>query len=284
MLTTRPLVLAVALAPLATGCDVRVGDHGVSVAIVEGRASDEWTRSYTLPAGAELEIVNANGQIEVFPAAGPQVEVRATRDVRSRNDETAQALLAQVAIAETVGAERVHIESPPPPANGRFQQRMTVTFRVNIPEGLAVALRNQNGSVRLENVSGRLDVSTSNGMISGRGVSGALDASTVNGGVVVDMVEVTGDMRLSTVNGGVRLDVRPGLNATLEASAVNGAVVVRDDVRFEPTVRERARVVGRINEGGPRIVVQTTNGAVVVGEGRGPGGAPEVAEPELRER
>jgi len=51
MLPPRALVLFVALAPLATGCDVRVGDHGVSVGIVEGRASDEWSRSYTLPEG-----------------------------------------------------------------------------------------------------------------------------------------------------------------------------------------------------------------------------------------
>jgi len=211
--------------------------------------------------------------------------VRASRQVRSRNDESAQALLAQAAIAETVSEERVQIESPPPPANERFQQRMTVAFQVNIPDGLVVSLRNQNGPVRLENVSGRLSVSSSNGMISGRGVSGALDASTVNGGVVVDLVEVTGDMRLSTVNGGVRLDVGPGVNATLEASAVNGGVVIRDGVPFEPTERERTRVAGRINGGGPRIVVQTTNGAIVVGEGRGRRrGAPEVLEQELRER
>lgn len=210
--------------------------------------------------------------------------MRATREVRSRNDEAAQALLAQAAIVETVSAERVQIESPPPPANERFQQRMTVTFRVNVPDGLVVSLRNHNGSVRLENVSGRFSATTSNGMISGRGVSGSLDASTVNGGVVVDMADVTADMRLSTVNGGVRLDVRPGIDATLEASAVNGGVVIRDGLPFEAAVRERTRVTGRLNAGGPRIVVQTTNGAIVVGEGRRSGDASEILEPVLRER
>jgi hypothetical protein len=269
-------------ATLTAGCDVRVGEHGVSLDIVEGKATDEWTGEYTLDRGGQLEIVNTSGPIDVFPATGLAVEVRATREVKGRTDEAANEALRQVAIREEVTSSRVKVETAEP-GEGGFRGRVTVAYRVNIPPGLSVALRSQTGGVRLENVDGRFTVATTNGSINGRGVSGTVDASTVNGGINMELAAVTGDVRIVTVNGGIRLDVSPDVNATLEATAVNGGVVVREGFPLEATDRQRLRVAGRINKGGPRIVAQTTNGGVVIGgRGRGRGGAPEVLERELR--
>jgi len=88
---------------------------------------------------------------------------------------------------------------------------------------------------------------------------------------------------MTTVNGGIRLEARPGLNATLEASAVNGGVMVRDGFPLQFTEREPRRVAGRINNGGSKIVLRTTNGGIVVGAGRGRR-APETIERELQAR
>jgi hypothetical protein len=86
------------------------------------------------------------------------------------------------------------------------------------------------------------------------------------------------------VNGAIRLDLSPDVQATLEASAINGGVVVRDGVALESTERGRQRVAGRINKGGPKIVAQTTNGGVVVSTGRGGRAQPDVVSQELRAR
>jgi hypothetical protein len=272
-------------AALSTGCDVKVGEHGVSVDIVEGKATDEWTRSYSISPGGELEIVNAVGSIEVFPAAGSQVEVRATREVRTRTDEAAQRALEEHTIKETATPERVAIETTQPEWDG-FRGRINISYRVNVPPGLNVSLRSQSGATRLENVDGRFTVASTNGTINGRGVSGSVDASTVNGGITMELASVAADSRIVTVNGGVRLDVRPEVNAMLEASAVNGGVVVREGFPLEATERQRLRVAGRINKGGPRIVAQTTNGGVVLGAGGRGGrrGEPEILERELQAR
>jgi hypothetical protein len=282
MYSSARCVPVVVLALAAASCDVRVGEQGVSVEMVEGRATDEWVRTYTLAPGGQLEIINANGIIEAFPAAGSQVEVRAKRDVRGRSEEAAQALLKQVTIAEEVAPDRVKVETGEPQYNG-FRQGISVTYRVSVPPGLTVSLRSQNGGVRLENVDGRFTASSTNGVITGRGVSGSLDASTVNGGINVELASVSGDVRMTTVNGGIRLEARPGLNATLEASAVNGGVMVRDGFPLQFTEREPRRVAGRINNGGSKIVLRTTNGGIVVGAGRGRR-APETIERELQAR
>src|SRR4051812_37486769 len=102
--------LVTALALTGAACDIKVGDKGVSVGIVRGRAMDEWTRTYMLPAaGGTIEVVNVNGGIDVegapMPTAtaasvpnigGVQVVVTAQREARASSDEAAQDLLKRV--------------------------------------------------------------------------------------------------------------------------------------------------------------------------------------------
>jgi hypothetical protein len=268
-MTARYSSVFIAALLLSTGCDVQVSDKGVSLDIVEGKASDEWTRTYTLPKEGRLEIVNPNGLIEAFPATGANVEVRVTREVRSRSDEAARELLKQVSINEEVAPDRVKIETADVRQMGGFRQGIRIEYRVNIPPGLNVSLKTQNGAVRLENVEGRLAASSTNGGVTGSGLSGAVDASTVNGGIVMDLASVTGDVRIVTVNGGIRLNIPRDTNATLDATAVNGGVSVSDELPLTTTERARLRVSGRINNGGPKIEVQTTNGGIRIGTGEG---------------
>ena len=57
----------------------------------------------------------------------------------------------------------------------------------------------------------------------------------------------------------------PEINAELEAAAVNGGVSTQDGLPLTADDRTNKRVTGRLNKGGPRISVQTTNGGVRVG-------------------
>lgn len=269
-------------AALGAACDVQVGEQGVSLDIVEGKATEEWTRRYTLPKGGRLEIVNVDGAINVFPATGSQVEVRAKREARSRSDKAAQELLARMAIIEEVTPDRVKIETPEPPREG-FRQRHQVEFQVNIPAGLVVSLRSANGGIRLENVDGQLTAASTNGGITGHGVSGTVDANTVNGGIVLGLTAITGDVKVVTVNGGIRLDLPTTINATLDASAVNGGVSVQEDFPLAATERARLRLAGTINKGGPTISVHTTNGGIRIGSLR-VGNRPDTLAPTLHER
>ena len=163
--------------------------------------------------------------------------------------------------------------------------RLTIKYEVRIPPGLNVLLKTQNGEVRLENVQAiRIAASTTNGGINGRGLSGAIDATTVNGGIQMDLDAVTGETRMTTVNGGVRLSVAPGVNADLEATVVNGGISIEDGFPLSGDERSRQRVAGRIGSGGPRLVVQTTNGGVRVNSRGAPGVVKSVANEDKSAR
>jgi hypothetical protein len=280
---TRILPLGVVLAMAAAGCDVKVNDKGeVDLEIVEGRASDVLTKTYTLPKDGQLEVFNALGSLEAFPATGSQVEVIVTREVRARSDEAAQQLLAGLQLEEEVTPNTVKVQSRRTEGTRGFRQNVRLEYRVNLPPGLNVSLKSENGVMRLENIRGRITASATNGAINGRGLAGPLEASIVNGSLMVNLASVTGDIRLSSVNGAIRLFLPADANATIDARAVNGGVVVQDDVPLKTTVSERLHVSGTLNKGGPKIDLQSTNGPIRISAA----GAdrPSEISPELRER
>jgi bifunctional DNA-binding transcriptional regulator/antitoxin component of YhaV-PrlF toxin-antitoxin module len=266
-----PLLRTLLVLCLVTGglaCDIKVNKNGdVSVDVASGKASDEWRRTYSLPKGGRLDIINVNGVIEVFPANGPHIEVVARREVRTRTDEEAKARLAKAEMIEDVGPDHVKIEAKSNDQGVSFgpHGRINIQYRVTVPAGLVTSFRTENGAVRLENIDGRITLASTNGPIVGRGLSGSVDASTVNGGIEIGLTSVTGDSKIVTVNGPATLILSPEIDAELEAAAVNGGVTTQDGLPLTASDRTNKRVVGRLNDGGPRISVQTTNGGVRVG-------------------
>jgi hypothetical protein len=266
-MTTRAFGLlgAICTAWLVVACDVKVGQDGVSVDVVHGKASDEWKRSYRLAPGGHLDIINVSGLITASRAEGPDVEVTATREARATTDEAAKAILDKARMVEEVTPDRVSVESR---VERRGGGRLTVQFTLRLPPGLNVSLKTQDGGVRLTGIQGNVDANSVNGAIVGRDLSGAITASTVNGRVRIELAAITGDSRFTTVNGQVDLALAPTVGASLEASVVNGNVMVADNVSLSAAERTPQRVVARVNQGGPRIIAQTTNGPVRVRAGR----------------
>ncbi len=103
----------VALAPLVLRrCDIRVNEGGaVSLGVSRGRASDEWTRTYTVAKGGRFEVANENGAIEVRGTTGPQVKVKAYREVSDRSDDEARARLSKLQMREDVAPDRVQVRA-----------------------------------------------------------------------------------------------------------------------------------------------------------------------------
>lgn len=247
----------------AAGCDVQVGDKGLSFDIASGKATEDWTRSYDLKAGGRLDVVNINGRIEVGPSSSTKVEIHAHREAKAGSDEAARELLAQSKMVEDVAPDHVRVEVQRSGEQGRrFGRSVNVEFDVQIPPGLAASFRTANGGVTLQNVSGTLTAATTNGGVTGRDLSGPVSATTVNGGVQLALSKVTGNVDASAVNGGIRIELPSDTNAQLDATVVNGGISVDDSLKLSGGEQDRRHVSGTLNAGGPKISAQTTNGGV----------------------
>lgn len=259
------LALVTIVGSFGAACDVHVGENGVSLDVAGGKATEEWSRTYTLPQGGSLEIVNTNGAIVVNAAAGPQIEVKATRTARAASDEDAQALLKQTSITEAVTPNRIAVQTTNGNGILRGRRSVNVEYQVRVPAGIEINVKTENGGIGLHDVDGSVTAATTNGGIRGTNLSGQYSAHIVNGGIVMDVVRATGPIDLDTVNGGIRLDVPVGLNADVEARAVNGGVSADDSLGLTAAERSRTRLSGKLNGGGVKVSATTVNGGVRIG-------------------
>ena len=262
------LILAAGLS--VSACDVQTSADGhFSFDIAQGKATDTWSRTYTVPAGGRFELINVNGRITAETTEGKDIVVEGKRSAKARSDEAAKEMLGKLEIREEVGGSTVRVESRPPRMSGFGGHE--IEWIVKVPKGLTVDLRTVNGGVRMNGLSGEIHAKTTNGGVKGTNlVIDNLEASVVNGGVEIELgspLDETDAVELTTVNGGVTFALPSESKAAITARAVNGGVRASDDLKIEredeSTEREsRRRLTGTMNGGGARVNVSTTNGGV----------------------
>lgn len=249
---------------LLAGCDVVVGGiHKLQA--LEGRASEAWSRSYSLGSEGSVEVVNTNGRIDVVAYEGTAVRVSVEKLVKALTDEAAKELLREVTIAETVSPGRLRLESRHPRRLAGASVELRYTLRV--PKTARIDVRNSNGRVEVVGASGPVVAETVNGGVVGRELEGPVRASVVNGGVTVDLAAVTGEgVDLDATNGGITLRLPRTANADITARVTNGGIAVTGLELEEVGEKTRRRLTARLNGGGPRIELATVNGGIRIGD------------------
>ena len=249
-----PLILVPLVAVLA-GCDLHVGN-------LAARATDEWTHTYPLKPGGEIEIDNTNGRIEVEGADTTSVEVRAERIARGATDSAASELLPRIVIKEDATPDRVSIRTERM-SGIMIGASFEVRYHVRAPKNAVVNVTNTNGQVTLTGLNGKVTAHTTNGMVKGDTLTGAVDARTTNGGVNIDLSSTGREpVRLHTTNGGVTLTLPEAARADISASVTNGGISVGDFQNLDVAEKSRRHFEAKLNGGGTPIELQTTNGGV----------------------
>jgi hypothetical protein len=193
-----------------------------------GRTDSVFTWRGALPSGALLTVRNHNGPIDVRPASGSQVELRAEKRSRYGN-------LTDVAFdIRTEGNGDVTICSTlrgnDPCENDRRswdddddgRRSVSVAMTVLVPRGARVRVGTGNGAVSVERVGGEVSASTGNGRVNVLNTEGTVRVSTGNGDVQVR--DAAGAVRVSTGNGRVSVTTAQG---PVEARSGNGDIDVR---------------------------------------------------------
>jgi DUF4097 and DUF4098 domain-containing protein YvlB len=254
------LALLVALAA-ASACELAFTD-------LRAQSQDEWSRTYELSAAGIVEVHNVNGAIDVEPSSDGKVHVRAERTAKAVSEAAAKELLQKVEIVEQATPDHLRLETRGPRGvlgGGHY----SVRYWISLPAGASVKVTNTNGRITLADLSGAVEARTTNGGVAGRGLEGRIEASTTNGGIEMEIDAVDDDgIVLETTNGGVRVSLPASAKADISASVTNGGI----DTGALPIERvgetSRRRLEGRLNGGGPRIRLETTNGGIQISEKR----------------
>ncbi|MBI4478227.1 MAG: DUF4097 family beta strand repeat protein [Acidobacteria bacterium] len=251
--------LAVLTAVALTACDVVVG--GIqNLDKLGGRATDTWTRTYPVEAGGRLAVVNTNGRIDVEAYDGSTIEVKAEKVARALSDDAAKDLLQMLEISEQASAREVRLQT-------RHRRRITggsveVRYHVRAPKTVKLDVETTNGAIQLVGMRAEVQAETVNGGVTARDLGGALKASTVNGPLQIALADVPADISLETTNGGIRLTLPENAKADISANVTNGGISLSGLDQADVREKTRRRLEARLNGGGPRITLETTNGGI----------------------
>ena len=187
-------VLATATA-LASGC--------VVVDSQEHIARDE--KRFTVNGTPDLRLTTFDGAIEIRPGSDGEVVVQ----IEKRGPTQEQVDKLHVDVKQDGNRIDVEVKRPPRDSVFGIGVRMTPTAHliVTMPAKGNVTARSGDGSIRIERVSGRLDLHTGDGSIRANSVGGHLTLGTGDGSVKVD--GVTGELELQTSDGSVTVAGRP---------------------------------------------------------------------------
>lgn len=229
---------------------------------LQGRATDTWTRSYTLQEGGEFQIVGSNGTIDVRGGTGTAIEVNAERVVRAQTDSAAAGIASRVKIGEDVAADRIVLRTEG--LGGIIiGVEIAVNYHVTVPASTRLRLHTENGDVTIAGVTGAVIASATNGTLTGTALGGGVDARATNGTIAMDLASVSKDaVDLRTTNGEITLTLPASANANIEASCRNGTIDIADLPIELMGEQNRRRARGRLNEGGTPVEASTTNGNV----------------------
>ena len=137
-----------------------------------------------------------------------------------------------------------------------------------------------DGSITVTGISGAMEINNVNGPVTVKDAVGSVVANTVNGAVMVNFksVDAKAPMAFSTLNGNVDVTFPADMKTNLKLKTDRGSVFT--DYEFavdksQPTTKKTEEnhmyklsidewVYGKINGGGPEVMMKTMNGDIYI--------------------
>jgi hypothetical protein len=127
-----------------------------------------------------------------------------------------------------------------------------------------VEAKTSGGNITLARVAGEVLARTSGGGIDIEDAAGRVDASTSGGSIHATISrQPSGDSKLSTSGGAVIVSLAPSIAVDLDAEASGGGVSSDVPITIQGT-QDDDSLRGKINGGGPRLVLRSSGGGVRV--------------------
>ena len=258
-------------------------------------AESEEEMTLAAPAAGKIQVNNGNGRTRVVGEDRDDVAICIQRRARAETDEAAAEVLDAIRIesADVAGSLVLDVHTP-----RKWNRHGHAHLELRVPRGSQIIIeanngkvcvqgmrsrvcaRSSNGSVRISDVVGDIEVTTSNAKVScdctcGRLLArssngkieladhrGSVDASTSNGLIRASLEEMGKDgVVLATSNGRIVLELPEEIDAEVDLRVDNG--VIRMLRELETRRGDSAgRLRGKLGRGGAPIKLRTSNGTI----------------------
>lgn len=161
-----------------------------------------------------------------------------------------------------------------------FKGSVTLTIKVPQSEAALKLSTVNNGDISVTNVSGEMEISNTNGGVYLTNISGSAVANALNSSVVVSFksIDPKAAMAFSTLNGNIDVTFPASLKANVKLKSDMGEMFTDFDIEADKSQPKVSRtnqsgmyrvnvenwVYGKINTGGPELMMKTMNGNIYI--------------------
>ena len=220
-----------------------------------------WQKSFELPAGGSVSVVNVHGSVLV--EGWDKDEVEATVAMRS-DAPTDQLDDVRVAVEASAGGVAFHTLYP-----SGLDTPIQVDYRLYVPRQVRLdELSTLQGDIVVRDVDGAIEAHNLHGDIEGINVSGSVVAHALTGNILISLralPERCQPFQLATINGNVDLVMPAQANADLELSTVAGNIVGDYPFQVSSTPGDSTHHA-QVGAGGLRVELRTVRGNIRVGQ------------------
>jgi len=227
--------------------------------------------THAVTADASFSLENINGNVEIGTWDRAEIRVVALKSARSQED--LDAIEVKIKSDDTHVSVKTDYNRNEGSFFGKWTNSGDVTYTVTVPTGASLRhVRNINGKITVDGVSGPVDVATVNGSIATTGLRDDAKLETVNGNVKAEFASVSADqsIEIGSVNGRSEIVLPENADVGIKARTVHGKI--RTDFGLEVDKRKYgpgSRLNGQIGEGTASVDISTVNGGIRVSKASG---------------
>jgi DUF4097 and DUF4098 domain-containing protein YvlB len=191
-------------------------------ALAEQKFEEKFEKTVPLSKTGLFSLSNISGNTQVMTWKEAQVKIEALKVSKADTQDKAKENAAKVTIDVTAEADAVRVETNYPKHNGGFwggdSIKVSVDYKVWIPEQAGVELKSISGDVEVAAIGGKAKIECVSGDVGLQGAAGA-DIKLTSGDL--KMQNISGDAYIKAVSGD--LDVTK-VKGSIKAEAVSGDI------------------------------------------------------------
>lgn len=239
--------------------------------------------------GCKLNVHNRNGKIEIKSWNENYIDISAVLET-NKSEEEFEKIKIEILDKNGCTIKTKALEKNP---------KVSVHYEIKVPKSVKVSkINSSNGKILIIDCEGEMNLNTSNGNIEVFDSKGSFTANTSNGRI--EFVHLNGkaeaytsngairvvrtprfkkgitsngkitleidekmqnDIYLSTSNGSIKISLDPTLDLNIDASTSNSRIDL-NGIDVTSSKFSKNSLVGKINKGGKKITVSTSNGSI----------------------
>lgn len=130
----------------------------------------------------------------------------------------------------------------------------------------SVKARTSGGGISMDSVTGDAEAYTSGGGLTLKKIAGNIHGSTSGGSIYAEIIgKIDRDCSLKTSGGSIRLYLPADISAEIDASTSGGHVSTDFPITVRGVIKSNS-LQGKINQGGPLILLRTSGGSIYINE------------------